>query len=575
MKKDYQSEKIWNVATADKISQMSGDYSQSFKELLSTRGIYDDIAADIFINPKYEDLTSPDEIPGILEAVSVIVDACSANKKIAIYGDYDVDGVTATAILSDFFSKNGISTLNYIPSRFDQGYGLNKEAIKEIFDNGVRLIITVDCGSSSSKEVEYAKSLGLRIVITDHHTLSLDKEGIAIIPGSDAFVNCQQSKEVALRDLSGAGVAFYLVRALMTHFKDTYSEGQEKWLLDLVALGTICDIVPLTNDNRILAKYGLKVLSKSKRLGIVELSKVAEFSLANVDSGKVGFVIGPRLNAAGRIEHARDALNLLLTSDQDEAEKLATKLDVLNRERQEITEKIVESAIEIIENEGNTKPLYLLSGDKWPAGVVGIVASRLVDRYGKPMLVMEDMGEELKGSARSINDFNIVDALNKSSDLLIKFGGHAYAAGFNLKKDKFILLENKLIEIARAQIKTDNLKPIINIDEVIKVDEISTNFIDELSKMEPFGRGNARPVFSMANVKISSAKLVGNPPVHLKLDIAGSDKNIGGIAFGYGEKLDIKLDARYDLAFILEINEWNQMKRPEFRLIDLRKTLEA
>jgi len=570
-KRNYQSTKRWNVETATKPFETKL-FSDAFTRLLAGRGISSETEAENFINPPYTGLSDPFDLPDMQKAVETIASVVGNGDKIAIYGDYDVDGVTATAILTDFFRKIGVEVTDYIPSRVDEGYGLNTEAIKALSKEGIKLIITVDCGSTSLEVIEAANELGVTIVVTDHHVLKLEK-GKMLLPAAAAVVNPKRlAPESPLYELAGAGVAFYLVRALQTHFLEKYALGQEKWLLDLVALGTICDVVPLLGENRILAKYGLSVLSKSRRVGIQALAELSEVSLEFVDSYKVGFLLGPRLNAAGRIEHARSALSLLLTDDMVEAKKLATELNELNLTRQEITEQITNEAREIIEKSDKKQKIYLLSGENWPAGVVGIVASRLADEYNRPMLVMEDLGTELKGSARSIKNFNIIEALSECGDLFTRFGGHAFAAGFSLDKDKFVLLNDKLITITDGKITEADLSPEVNVDLEIAVNDVDQRFVEELSLLEPYGRGNTKPHFLIKDAKIVEAKLVGSPAIHLKLKIEQDGKMLAGIAFGYGETLDVLSGERYDMVATLEINEWNNRKTSEFRLTDLVKS---
>lgn len=567
-KRNYQIDKRWVVKESGKVFA-SDKFSSDFIRLLVTRGIKTEAEALKFINPKYEDLSDPFAIPDMDLAVQSIQDSITNNEKIAIYGDYDVDGVTATALLINFFRNIGIEAVPYIPSRADEGYGLNVEAIKALAKQDIKLIVTVDCGSTSIDEIARANELGIKVVVTDHHVLKLE-EGKIALPAAAAVINPKRmSVDSPLYELAGVAVAFYLVRALQTHFADIYAPGQEKWLLDLVALGTICDVVPLVGENRILANWGLRVLAKSRRKGIIALAKVAEVNLDVVDSYKVGFLLGPRLNAAGRIEHALSALNLLLTDSHEEAEKVASELDALNKLRQELTERIVTEAKEFIDKDGAKQKIYLLAKEDWPAGVVGIVASRLAEEYGRPMLVMEDLGTELKGSARSIKNFNIIEALAECGDLLSHFGGHAYAAGFRLDKDKFVLLNDKLIQISENQIKTEDLEPEITVDMEILNKNVIQKFLDELVLLEPYGRENGKPVFIIRNAKVADARLVGSPAIHLKLVIEQDGSTLAGIAFGYGEVMNLGVGDTYDFVVTLETNEWNNRKTPEFRLIDL------
>jgi len=573
-KRNYQISKRWNVGTADKVFA-SSHFSGDFIKLLAQRGLTSEQEALDFINPKYSDLSDPFDLPDMDKAVNAVLKALENNDKIAIYGDYDVDGVTATALLSEFFRRIGRETINYIPSRVDEGYGLNIEALTILAKQGVRLIITVDCGSTSFDVIDKANELGISVVVTDHHVLR-EEEGKMTIPTAVAVVNPKRMKpDCPLYELAGVSVAFYLVRALQSRMEGKYPQGQEKWLLDLVCLGTVCDIVPLIGENRILAKYGLSVLAKTRRVGIKALAQIAEVNLDFIDSYKIGFLLGPRLNAAGRIEHAYAALNLLLTEDNNEAGKLASELDELNRQRQEITEKIVVEAREMIEKEGKTQKIYLLSGKDWPAGVVGIVASRLTEEYGRPMLVMEDLGTELKGSARSVRGFNIISALSECGELLGRYGGHAFAAGFSLSKDKFVLLNDKLLQVSEDRISETDLEPEIDVDLAVTATSATKEFVEELSLLEPYGRGNNKPVFLLEKAKIVEAKLVGNPAVHLKLKVLQDSSTLSGIAFGYGEKLDIVVGNEYDLVVTFEINEWNMQKTSEFRLIDIKECVKT
>jgi single-stranded-DNA-specific exonuclease len=571
-KKNYQTENVWKYADTPTGSLESSDYSATFLRLLQIRGIQNPAEIDDYVDPKFEKLSDPTEIPGMEAAVVRILKAIENEERIAIYGDYDVDGVTATAVLSDFFESIGVETTHYIPSRVDEGYGLNNEAIKQLKKQGISLIVTVDCGSTSMDEVIYASSIGVDIVVTDHHSLKKDENGEVLLPAAIAVVNPKRlPSDSPLYELAGVAVAFYLARALQRHFLDKLPSGQEKWLLDLVALGTICDIVPLTGENRILANYGLRVIRRTRRLGIIALSAVAEFETKMIDSYRVGFLLGPRLNASGRMEHAIASLDLLLAKDKEIAQKLAHDLNELNLERQEITERIVSEARELILSSDRKQLIYLLSHEAWPAGVVGIVASRLVDEFRRPMLIAEDQGGYLKGSARSVPGFNIVEAMASIGGHFERFGGHAYAAGFSLDKEKFVLVNDALIKIAKDRIDVENLKPVVEVDTEITNNEITQEFVSNLGLLEPYGRDNHKPVFVITGAKIVNYKLVGSPAVHLKLTLEQGGVNISGIAFSYGEVANFEENKLYDFAVTLEINEWNNRKTPEFRVVDLRE----
>ena len=570
-KRNYEIEKKWNIASIPKIALRNPLYSNAFLKLLQLRGVASESAIDDFIDPKYSNLSDPFIIPDMDKAVNRIIKAVKDNEKIAIYGDYDVDGVTATSVLYYFFKTVLADVITYIPSRVDEGYGLNNDAIKFLAETGVTLIITVDCGITSFNEVIFAKKNKIDLVVTDHHSLFTNAVGKVVLPKAIAVINPKRMPVGSpVYDLAGVAVAFYLIRALQSYFLEKMPFGQEKWLLDLVALGTICDIVPLKGENRILANYGLKVLKKTRHIGIKALSTISEVSVESLDSYKVGFLLGPRLNASGRLEHAKRSLDLLTTESFEEAQISAHELNELNLERQELTERIVEEA-RIIISSSSPKNIYLLAQEDWSAGVVGIVASRLVEEFRRPMLIAQDQGEYIKGSARSVNGFNIIEALASISDSLEHFGGHSFAAGFSIKKENLAIVGSSLTEIADKQIGLLQLEPTIDIDIEISLDEITLDFIHELSLLEPYGRDNPKPVFALKGLQVIDYRLVGNPAIHLKMTISSGNKNLSGIAFGYGESAKFDNNKLYDLAVTLELNEWNNHKNVEFRLIDIRE----
>ena len=568
--KNYFDDKKWKFKEYKSSSFKSKRISKVILEILSNRNISNEKQALDFLYPKFEKLSNPFLLPEMNDAVKIILNAIDLNDKIAIYGDYDVDGISATALLQTFFSEIGVDVLTYIPSRTDEGYGINTNAIDTLLAESVKLIITVDCGSTSFKEIKYAKEKGLKVIVTDHHSLKEGSSGYEL-PDTDALINPKLlEQDSPFYELAGVGVAFYLVRALQTKLTDKFALGQEKWLLDLVALGTICDVVPLTKDNRILAKFGLLVLSKSKRTGLVELAKCSGFDLSSVDTYKVGFLLGPRLNAAGRMEHASTSLKLMLSKEENESKKFALKLDELNSYRQEMTEKIVEEARGIISGLDGERKIYLISGKNWPSGVLGIVASRLVEEYGKPMLIMEENGEGFRGSARSIKNFNILNALADCSEYFVHFGGHSAAAGFSFKKEHFVVLDRKLIKISNEKITEEDLKQELFIDSRIEISDIDDKLMTELRLLEPFGRENPKPVFCLNNINLINYRFVGNQNNHLKLTASKDNKVINGIAFNFGADYPYKQNEVFDLAVTLEENEWANQKKKEIRVIDIK-----
>jgi single-stranded-DNA-specific exonuclease len=538
---------------------------------LFNRGISTALEAAQFIKPDYGLLSDPFELDDMREAVEKIVGAVKSGKRIAIYGDYDVDGVTATALLVRFFKKIDNEVVSYIPLRKDEGYGLHNEAILELKKKGVDLIITVDCGTTAMEQVDFAKKNGLEIIITDHHALAA-LEGQPQLPNTLVINPKRQDRDKPYYNLAGVGVAFYLVRGLQQYFMECLPLGQEKWFLDLVAIGTVCDVVELTKDNRILASYGLRVLSKTRNIGLLSLAIIAEVNLDQVNTYKIGFVLGPRLNAAGRIEDARQSLELLTTEDTDRAVKISTSLDKLNTERQEITQRIVEEARELIlsSDEYKRRKVLVLKNKDWPVGVVGIAASRLVEEFSKPVLIMEEEGDELKGSARSVGGFNIIEALNQCSECFLHYGGHSQAAGFKLDKDKFLLLDEKLIKISDDKIEETDLIPEVLIDLDLTNKIIDQKLVKNLSELEPYGAGNFKPVFILNKVTIKQANLVGADHNHLKLVLENKNILLNAIAFNYGDNLAFGVNDRIDIVFTLEINEWKNQKKVDLHIIDLK-----
>ncbi len=569
--RDFQVQKKWKFLDNTCPVFSSEKIHPEIAKLLSHKGIKSETEALKYLYPDYNELSDPYLLKDMEEAVDKITSVLDKKGKIAIYGDYDVDGITATAILIKFFTLIGADVISYIPKRSEEGYGLNSGALDELSKKKVELIITVDCGTASLDEVLYAKKQGMDIIITDHHSIK-NIEGQECLP--DALViNPKRSKShEAYYNLCGAGVAYYLVRAFVKKKPGIIPLEYEKWWLDLVSLGTICDVVPLVKDNRILAKFGLKVLSKSRNVGLNALARVSEMNLSDVDSYKVGFVLGPRLNAAGRLETANSSLDLLLEEETIKAITLANELNTINIMRQEVTEKIVNEARDIILKEGlaQKRKILLLQSKEWPAGVVGIAASRLVQEFSRPVLIMEADGDELKGSARSIDGFNIVEALAKCSEYLIQFGGHAQAAGFKLKKEHFLLLDEKLISISDKEIETINLVPELIIDNMLLFKNIDQELVDSLTDLEPYGTDNFKPVFASEQVRINQNLLVGKNKEHLKLVLSDGNIDLNGIAFQYGQICKLKKSDMIDLAYTIEINEWKQQKKIDLHIIDIK-----
>lgn len=579
-------QKKWTVmpeAPAE-VFELAKDYPKPIVQILYNRGIFDlhlqgagektpwrcKEIIENFLNPDYKaSLHDPFLLKDMDKAVERILKAVKDKEKICVYGDYDVDGVTSTAIVSIVLDKLGVDFLSYIPSRHSEGYGMNQEAIDELGEKRIKLIITVDCGVRSFDEVEYAKGKGIDVIVTDHHDLSKQEEDL--LPQAVAVINPKRLDcDYPFKELAGAGVAFKLACALLVKGENLgeFSKGWEKWLLDLVALGTVCDVVPLQGENRVLVKYGLKVIEKTKRAGLKALINSAGITGKNISAHNLGFHLGPRLNASGRMEHANLSLELLLTEDTVDAERMATNLSKLNKERQDITSRIL-GEVEALLKDQLDKKVHLLRSKDWPSGIVGIVASRLVESCGRPVLLMEEGESESKGSARSIDGFDITKALEGCKDILVKFGGHKRAAGFTVKNEHFLLLEEKLLEIADGVIKETDLISEIQVDLEISPEKLDSKFRETLLLMEPFGHGNEKPIFLMKNVEAINPTLVGQEKNHLKLKIGDKDSVISGIAFNFSES--IKNGQKIDVVCFLNENEWNGKVNLEARILDIKQ----
>jgi len=543
-----------------------------FLGILANRGIETAEQIEDYLNPKYERIVKPENFLNIAEAVDRIKRAKEAEEKVVVYGDYDVDGITATAVTMETLNKIGIQNVeNYIPHREDEGYGLNAEALSEIKKNGATLVVAVDCGITSGTLIDAQK--GLDFIVIDHHTIKeeeLPKKAILLHPSlTIALSGPGPNKEEY--GLSAAGMAFIFALALQKAFPKDFLPGQEKWLLDLVALSTICDIMALQEANRLLAYFGLIVLNKTKREGLKALMDVSGVDGGSADAYSAGFLLGPRLNAAGRLESAQKALKLLLTKDKGEARQIAVELNKLNSERQLLCQRIVEEARVKAEKNGKESSIQVLSDKNWPRGVVGIVASRITDQYNRPTIIFEDDGELHHGSARSVDGVNITELLSQTSDYLVKFGGHAKAAGLTVSHEHFVVFKEKLLALADKKIKEVDLARELLIDAEIKLDEITDGAMSLLSKMEPTGFGNKRPIFISRGVTFSDIKRVGKTKEHLKFRIKNqgvSSTEIEAVAFS--ESREVHRDYSYDVVFTLKYNVWNNRKSIEARVIDFR-----
>lgn len=549
----------------------------SFKELgiseitasiLRKRGINSIHEAKRFLYPDIHEMHDPFHLPDMAQAVEVLRENIDLNKKIFVYGDYDADGITSTSMLIRVLKALGANVDYYIPRRSDEGYGLNQDAINEIISNGAELIVTVDCGVSAISEVEYCNKIGLKIIITDHHECG------HVLPDTLVVNPKREDSSYPFKNLAGVGVAFKLIQGLSKYYSSIIPENY----LDLAALGTIADIVPLVDENRIIVKHGIEAIKTTLNPGIKALIDCAGINPPDLNSGHVSFSIVPRINAIGRMDTADDAVELFTATDNAEAFKLALKLDDANKMRQSVEDMIFKEADEKIINEylAGDDYIYVLESEKWHVGVVGIVASKIVDKYYRPAIMLCREGNILRGSARGIQGLNLYDLLYKCSDLLVKFGGHELAAGLSISAENLQAFKEKVNITAKSMLPGRYLVPTVNVDCEIKPDEISLDLIRELKLLEPLGTGNPSPLFLGKSLSIQEIRTVGNQDKHLKLKLLDKYKTFDAIAFNMGYNIKGYNKNNYiDIVCGLEINSWNGSENVQIMIRDIRHTLSA
>ncbi|RMF00716.1 MAG: single-stranded-DNA-specific exonuclease RecJ [Chloroflexi bacterium] len=503
-------------------------------------------------------------------AVDRLAEAILNHELITVYGDYDADGVTSTALMMQILTALGANAQPYIPNRFDEGYGLNNDALRELAQNGVKLVLTVDCGIRSVKEVEFGNSLGLDIIITDHHHVG-DK-----IPPALAAINPKRADcTYPFKELAGVGLAFKLAQALLRTESLNGRRRQATFdpdrYLDLVALGTVADLAPLYGENRKLVEKGLRALNRSLRPGLAALLEEAGAGPNHaITAGTIGFTIGPRLNAAGRLANALAAYDLLMAENGQTAIPLAIDLNKQNRERQFLTETTVNMARDVILADKGQSPIYFISHPDFNPGVVGLAASRLTDEFYRPTLVAEQGPEFTKGSARSIAEFHITEALDQCADLLERYGGHAAAAGFTVKNENVPLLQARLREIAAQTLDVTELRPTLFVDAEVNLRAVRPALVEDIHKLQPFGYGNPTPKFVSRNLKIKQLRTVGKDNSHLRLTLNDGRQDWNAIAFRQGywaEKLHAAQPV--DVVYNLEFNEWNGSRTLQLNVKDL------
>jgi len=555
-----------------------------FEAILKARGITGE-KREAFLRPDYNKSHDPFKLPDMESAVDRLVEARNRQDQVTIYGDYDIDGLTATTVLIDSFKQFGFKyVVPYIPNRFVEGYGLTVEAVETIAAAGAKLIVTVDCGSLSTKEIERANQLGVDVIVTDHHNvLKVQPPAVAVINPKrqldehpELYENyvlknpTEHPKLYPFLDLPGVGVAFKLVQALQTRL-DGLAPGQEKWLLDLVGLGTVCDVVTLQDENRTHVYYGLRVIQKTRRPGLKALMAVAGVDSGKINARSFGFQLGPRMNASGRLETARYSLDLLLASDGMEALDRAQQLDAMNIERRKEQDRIYKEALVQAEKLAKDKVL-VVSHVNWSHGIIGIVAAKLLEKYKKPTYVLEEMGEESKGSARSYGDFSAADAIKASGDIITKGGGHKLAAGVTLPTKniaKFRDSVNEFYESLNLKNQLEKLLPKADVT-IADLSEVTEELVGKLAQLEPFGNGNPEPVLQLNEVLVTNVRRMGADNQHVKIQVQDvNSKRIELLAFNADKSWFIELGERINIWFEPNINEWNGNRSVEGRLLHL------
>ncbi len=549
------------------VEQLSSelDLPRIVVKILLNRGLKSADEIKGFINPEFSDLADPFRLPDMEKAVERLVEALRDNEKIMVYGDYDVDGVTASALMFLVLNKLGAQVVYYLPNRLVEGYGLSEEGIIEARNRDVTLIVTVDTGVTAADEVEFARRQGIDVLITDHH------EPGGNLPDCVAIVNPKVVRDNdESHELAGVGVAFKVAQALYRRLQQNEEELEEH--LDLVALGTSADIVPLINENRILTKFGIRQIVRTTKPGLKKLVFVSGLMGKEISTGQVVFILAPRINAIGRLGDAVQAIKLLTTRDESAASEIARFLDSENKRRKAIDQQTLEEALTQIEESVNVdgERAIVLSSTGWHQGVIGIVASRLVEKYYLPTVLISIDGGVGKGSARSIPAFHMYEALKSCEDILLRFGGHKYAAGLSIEPDKIPEFRRRLQALAMEQLKPDDMTPKLKIDAELDLDEINMDFVRTIEMFAPFGPQNMRPIFMTRNVNI-----VGQPYVvgrnHLKMKVRTGDKEFDVIGFNFGEHANALAMHGVDvsMAYVVEVNTYFDQPRIQLRVKDL------
>lgn len=558
----------WRVAAApdgDRVAALTGALRipTVLARLLVQRGFEAPEAAREFLKPALETLSDPFSLKDMDVAVRLVREAVSAGQAILVHGDYDVDGQCGTTLLTRVLRAAGATAVPFVPHRMRDGYDFGPAGIAAAREARAGLIITCDCGVSAFDAVSDARAAGFKVIVTDHH---LPRE----LPPANAVLNPQRADcESPSKGLCGTGVAFKLAQALVGELG--LPRNLPFHLLDLVALATVADIVPLTGENRTLVKFGLKLLTESRWPGVRALVESAGLKTKTIRSGQVGFVLAPRLNAAGRVGEAMDGVRLLLSDDPGEARMLATRLETLNEERQALDQRFLDEAAEMVETTADLDRDYglVLAREGWHPGVIGIVASRIVERYSRPAILLALEGRDARGSGRSIPGFNLHGALARCADLLTKFGGHKMAAGLTLPVDRIDEFRSAFNAVAREELTPDDLVPTQFVDQVVSVGELDLDLERLLRRLEPYGMGNPTPVFGVPGVTVQDPRIIKEK--HLKFRLSDDTGRLDAIGFDWADRVDPGWwDAPVDVAFRLEQNDWRGSPDLQARIVQVK-----
>lgn len=556
--------KKWQVYETDetKVKELTEKYAINslLATILVNRNIIEEERIQVFLHPTRNDFHDPFQMPDMQKAIDRILQAKQEGEKVIIYGDYDADGITSITVLKSFLQDIGMEVDEYIPNRLEEGYGLNKPVVQTIAEQNYSLMITVDCGISAVEEIAYANSLGIETIVTDHHEVGEE------LPNAVAVVDAKRKDNTyPCRDLAGVGVVFKVIQAL----SQTLHLPEEDYLkyLDIVCVGTISDIVPLVDENRVIAKLGLMLINQTKNIGLKSLLLSSGYQ--KIDSNTISFGVAPRINACGRMGHAEQALKLFLSKNIQEVKELTTILNEYNRQRQETEKRIYEEAVaQISQKHLDQNNTIIVAGENWHHGVIGIVSSKITELYFKPSILLCREGELAKGSGRSIPGFDLHEALMKCPNTIEKFGGHSMAIGITIQTSKLENFKQEFEQIAK-ETHIEEIQPIIFIDGKIELSDLTKQMVESLKQLEPFGEGNKTPIFVFRNLKIDSIRALSEGK-HLKLTLKEGNTILNAIGFNLGQLTEeYRIGDRLDVVGVLEINTFNGIDSLQINIKDM------